>query len=69
MDSENVALLETKLFNHYGDEIAFKYNANKEQIRDMDKWEEPLQFVIIPDEREILGWMQMFAINEANQRF
>ena len=35
----------------------------------MDKWEEPLQFLIITDDPSTLGWMQAFAANEINQRF
>ena len=39
LDPDNVEILESKLFNYYGNEIDIKYYADTTQIRDMDKWE------------------------------
>jgi len=47
--------------------VNFRFYENTEEIRDMDKLEEPLQFLIIND--AYLEWTKRMATIEAKQKF
>jgi len=65
--SKNSILFENRIRKHFKEEVNFRFYENTEEIRDMDKSEEPLQFLIIND--SYLEWTKRMATVEAKQKF